>query len=113
MLYSKFNEPYDYDKQTDTESELEIPVVPENEKESFLDSVINPVGRVSSDNTIIEYLTHKLPKGFVLENISYDVQMKPDSYPYLYSPSNQRIYTFNLRIRQIEPVIIDGGNAFE
>lgn len=108
MLYSKFDEPYDYDKQTDTETELMIPVVPENEKESFLDSVINPVGRVSSDNTIIEYLTHKLPKGFVLENISYDVQMKPDSYPL-----SQRIYTLNLRIRQIEPVIIDGGNAFE
>lgn len=102
----------------DTESELEIPVVPENEKESFLDSVINPVvpiERVSSDNTIIEYLTHKLPKGFVLEDISYDVQLvpEPDLSPYIYSPSNQRIYTFNLRIRQTEPVIIDGGNAFE
>lgn len=102
----------------DTESELEIPVVPENEKESFLDSVINPrqkIECVSSDNTIIEYLTHKLPKGFVLEDISYDVQLvpEPDLSPYIYSPSNQRIYTFNLRIRQIEPVIIDGGNAFE
>ena len=100
---------------TDTESELMIPVVPENEKESFLDSVINPVERVSSDNTIIEYLTHKLPKGFVLEDISYDVQLvpEPDLSPYIFSPSNQRIYNFNLRIRQIEPVIIDGGNAFE
>ena len=103
------------DKQTDTESELMIPVVPENEKESFLDSIINPVERVSSDNTIIEYLTHKLPDGFVLEDMSYDVQLvpEPDLHPFLYSPSNQRIYTFNLRIRQIEPVIIDGGNAFE
>lgn len=92
----------------DTESELEIPVVPENEKESFLDSMINPVERISSNNTIVEYLTHKLPDGFVLEDISYDVQTEPESYPL-----SQRIYTFNLRIRQTEPVIIDGGNAFE
>lgn len=110
MLYSKFNEPYDYDKQTDTESELEIPVVPENEKESFLDSMINPVERISSDNTSIEYyLTHTLPDRFVLEDISYDVQLDPDSS----SPLCQKIYNFNLRIRQIDPVIIDGGNAFE